>query len=154
MLNYSLIKYYTSTENDHCDVNYNSYIKDSFIIYEQVKSECSSKWNAYCNVLNDIKEMNDSKELEKLECKNPKPAALIRPEQQEHGQEGYLGDVISGRRNSQGIMHDTTVPVLGPTEDRSHNSPVSTVMLIAFPLFGLLTILFLVYKVNINKFIK
>ncbi|SBT72900.1 PIR protein [Plasmodium ovale] len=147
MLDYSLIKFYTSTENDHCNVNYNSYVKDSFKIYEQVKSECNSTWNAYCNVLNDIKEMNDNKELEKLECINPKPATFTRPEQQEHGrQEGYLGDVFSGRHNSRGTMHDIAVPVLAPTEDRSHNSPVSTVMLIAFPLFGLLTILFLAYK--------
>ncbi|SBT56085.1 PIR Superfamily Protein [Plasmodium ovale wallikeri] len=152
-LNYHHPKYYLDGGKRYCSEDNRRYIRESLILYKEVKQECQSESNEnnlLCTALKNVRKIYTEDELSKLTCNGE---SLI----EEHN---VVAEEVSEKQVDGGPPRDITLQPDGsereainlrmsqlsnvsdsPTISDSHKS-----MTIAFPLLGIFSIFCILYK--------
>lgn len=156
---YDTIENKIKTNNFQCNTKSKNYIKDGYTAYKQLKDTCPTSSEVYCKIFNSIKKIYIKKELSELTCSEVTSPPMHANGERESSASSSLeirngqgdGELEMGRgksiRGTDGSeSHSALEPVDGTLPHGTSHLP----MAVTFPLLGILLILFISYKVNLN----
>ncbi|SBT73072.1 Plasmodium vivax Vir protein, putative [Plasmodium ovale] len=153
-LNFEKLYFFIKTSNDPCTSEDAQYIQDSFKLYKEVESECQpeleivSEYNTkriHCDALTDIYNFYGKSKLSELTCTTTMSAEEVLKKIKER-ESRELGNVVFREIESEDSRLDSFEKHLSPFEEASSPSDSHNAMAITFPLLGVLSIFYSLYK--------
>ncbi|SBT73224.1 Plasmodium vivax Vir protein, putative, partial [Plasmodium ovale] len=161
-LNYEKLYFFIKTSNDPCTTEDEQYIQESHKLYEEVKSECESELDPepepepefsskyitkriHCDALKDIYKFYSKNELSELKCTTTMSAEQVLKKIKER-ESAQLSKVVFREIESRDSRLGSSENQLSPSEETSSPSDSHNAMAITFPLLGVLSIFYSLYK--------
>ncbi|SBT01762.1 PIR Superfamily Protein [Plasmodium ovale curtisi] len=153
-LDYSTIKLKLQNPNSQCSQQYNDYIDKHAKNYKTIKSECTNgSEKLYCKLLEKLKKKSDEEIFPLLRaCKLKSTTSRYEDKEIQDVEEGkfHAGVESSGNyqaeRSSSSESEMLSQISLDPLREQTSVHSNSIPMVIAFPFFGIILILFILYK--------
>ncbi|SBS90832.1 PIR Superfamily Protein [Plasmodium ovale curtisi] len=132
-INYNSIKQQIHSSGGSCSVDFNSYISKSISTYKSLKDKCKEDKEPYCKFVQYIKKNYDENELLRLQCTSTNSDSSFR---------GSRQDLTNLYSPDESGFQDSPAGAL-------YNSNSRVAMSVIFPLFGIVFILFVLYKFTV-----